>query len=238
MESIDQYLGKIIQGDCLDVMRRLPDGCVDLILTDPPYGIGDMISGTISKHRLHKTRYNAFEDSERYVFERVIPAIQECLRISVRTIITPGWKCLKYYPQWNGFGCFYMPSACGMQLWGSGDSQPIIYYGRPFDIGKKIHKCSYVLTEPPSCKEHPCSKPLMAWKKIIETRTRKGDIVFDPFLGSGTSAVAAEQLGRRWFGCEISPEYCAIAEDRIKAAQSGLTVAEFRNGQKALFEDK
>lgn len=215
--------GVIYLGDCLDILPLLPDNSVDLVLTDPPYGIGDMVSGNISKGRLHKTRYTKFVDSVQYVKEHVIPAIEICLSISTRMIITPGWKCLKHYPQWNSFGGFYMPAAVGMQLWGSSDCQPILYYGKPHDIGKRIHKCSFQLTEPPSCSEHPCSKPYKAWSKILSLRSETDNNILDPFLGSGTTAVAAKNLGRRFIGIEISEKYCEIAVDRLRQGVMNLT---------------
>ena len=229
-------INEIICGDCLEVMKDWPDNCVDLVLTDPPYGVGEMVSGTMSKARLHKTKYDCFEDSMEYVKTKCIPAIERCLRIAKRMIVTPGFKCLKHYPQWDSFGTFFMPAACGMQLWGSGDNQPVLYYGKPFDIGKRIHKCSYVVTEKPSCKEHPCSKPLGVWLKILETRTKQGNIILDPFCGSGTTCVAAKKLGRRYIGIDISPEYCEIARQRIKAVETGVPVKEQKAGQMALFE--
>jgi len=57
----------------------------------------------------------------------------------------------------------------------------------------------------------------MRW--VVETMTTRGDVVFDPFMGSGTTGVAAVQLGRNFIGCEIDPQYFAIAEKRIKQAQ-------------------
>ncbi len=232
---MDLPANEIICGDCLEVMKDWPDNCVDLVLTDPPYGIGKMVSGTMSKARLHKTRYDSFEDSEEYVKDNVIPGIKCSISIAHRAIVTPGSRCLKYYPQWDSFGCWYIPSARGMQMWGSMDSQPIIYYGKPFDIGKRIHRCSYDMGGRPSCDEHPCSKPLNLIYHILEKRTRIDDLVLDPFCGSGTTCVAAKMLGRRYIGIDISPEYCQIARQRLEAVDTGVPVKEQRQGQGALF---
>jgi len=181
-----------------------------------------MVSGTMSKERLHKTRYDEFEDSEEYVKDVVIPIVRECIRVSERTIITPGSRCMLYYPKPTSFGCLHSESAKGMQMWGSMDAQPIFYYGRPFDIGKRIHRCSFKMNEQPSCKEHPCSKPIKLWKKIIEIRSKEGDLILDPFMGSGTTAVACKQLYRNYIGFEISKKYCEIAKRRLE--QSVLNV--------------
>ena len=216
MEYPKDFINKIICGDCLGIMKEIPDKSVDLVLTDPPYGIGKMVSGTMSKKRLHKTRYDCFEDSEEYVKSLCVPAIKECIRIADRVILTPGSRCMHFYPRPDSFGCLFSNSAKGMQLWGSMDSQPIFYYGRPFDIGKRIHRCSYQVYEQPSCKEHPCSKPIKLWEKIISLRSKEGDTILDPFLGSGTTAVAAQNLHRNFIGIEISPEYCKIAKQRLR----------------------
>jgi DNA modification methylase len=216
MKYPDDYLNKIIQGDCLEIMKGIPDKSIDLVLTDPPYGIGKMVIGTMSKKRMHKTQYDSFEDSEDYVKKICVPAIELCLKISHRTILTPGSKCMSLYPRPDSFGCMHSIASMGMQLWGRMDCSPIFYYGKPFDIGKKIHKCSYDVNEHPSCKEHPCSKPLKFWSEIIRTRTKEGDTVLDPFLGSGTTAVACKMLNRNYIGVELSEKYCQIARDRIE----------------------
>ena len=64
--------------------------------------------------------------------------------------------------------------------------------------------------------KHPCSKPLEAWKLILDERTQHGDTVLDPFAGSGTTLVAAKRLGRKAIGIEISERYCRIAIDRLR----------------------
>lgn len=62
---------------------------------------------------------------------------------------------------------------------------------------------------------HPSQKPISLIRLLISASTRKGDYVLDPFLGSGTTAVAAQELGRRWLGIEINPQYVQIAQKRI-----------------------
>ena len=65
---------------------------------------------------------------------------------------------------------------------------------------------------------HPSPKPIEYMQKLVERLTKAGDTIFDPFMGSGTTGVAAIQLGRNFIGCEISEDYFAIAEKRIKEA--------------------
>ena len=66
---------------------------------------------------------------------------------------------------------------------------------------------------------HKSQKPISLMLELVERYTREGDTIFDPFMGSGTTGVAAVQLGRNFIGCEINPDYFAIAERRIKQAQ-------------------
>ena len=67
---------------------------------------------------------------------------------------------------------------------------------------------------------HPTQKPIVLMKWIIETYTRPGQVILDPFMGSGTTGVACVQTGRDFIGIEIDPGYFAIAERRIKDAQA------------------
>jgi site-specific DNA-methyltransferase (adenine-specific) len=71
---------------------------------------------------------------------------------------------------------------------------------------------------------HPTQKPIALMRWIIENYTDEGDTIFDPYMGSGTTGIAAVQLGRNFIGCEIVPEYFAIAQKRIEAAQSQMVM--------------
>lgn len=85
---------------------------------------------------------------------------------------------------------------------------------------------------------HPNEKPVKLMCQLIETLTSLGDIILDPFCGSGTTCVAAKILGRRYIGIDISPEYCEIARMRLKAVDTGVPVKEQKAGQMALFESE
>ena len=63
--------------------------------------------------------------------------------------------------------------------------------------------------------KHPTQKPLRIIEKLLKTHSNENDIILDPFLGSGTTAVAAQYLKRNFIGIEINPEYCKIAEQRL-----------------------
>ena len=69
---------------------------------------------------------------------------------------------------------------------------------------------------------HPTQKPIPVFRFCVEGYSKNGDVIFDPFMGSGTTAVACERLGRKWFGGELEPKYVAIANKRIEAERAQL----------------
>lgn len=78
-------VGRIYQGDCIEIMHGWPDKCVDLILTDPPYGVN--------------VKYESYEDSKQNLKKMVIPLIEQCKRISHRTLLTCGITNMYMYPE-------------------------------------------------------------------------------------------------------------------------------------------
>src|ERR1035437_6133592 len=75
--------------------------------------------------------------------------------------------------------------------------------------------------------DHPTQKPEKLLAKIILASSNKGDIVFDPFLGSGTTAVTAKKLGRNYCGIELDTEYCCLAEKRLELAETDKNIQGF-----------
>ena len=210
---------QVITGDCLEVMRGMDAGSVDAVITDPPYGI-DGSKGTINKLRSKGQYSGAFEDTPDYIRAVVIPAVELARKLSGCVILTPGNRNFCFYPQPDSFGAFYQPAAVGMQTFGNLDAQPIFYYGKNA-TGKNLGKsCSFKMTDRPEKLEHPCVKPLETWKRLLLNHTLPGQLILDPFCGSGTTGVACIQTGRRFIGIEIDPGYADITRARIaKAAE-------------------
>ena len=95
-----------------------------------------------------------------------------------------------------------------------------------------------MLQEPGRPKEarvHPTQKPLAVMYWILERYSNPGDLILDPFCGSGTTCVAAKMLGRRYIGIDISETYCKIARQRLEAVDTGVPVKEQNKGQMAMF---
>ncbi len=222
-------LDTIVCGDCLEVMAGMPDGCVDLVVTDPPYGDINHISrlherakyknGPIRK--LHKGTADLVD------FEWDI-VLSELNRISSQWIyIFAGDKtgyirsyfserdCMTRYGIWEKTN----PTPLhGQYIWLSSVELFAI-------IRKRNATFNYFCQSPVlrystgSSKDHPTQKSLELIKELILSSSSPGDLVFDPFIGSGTTAVAALKLGRHFYGCDINPEYVKLANERIERAR-------------------
>lgn len=212
----------IYLGDCREILPTI--GPVDLVLTDPPYGVKAELNSTTAKRAAFsisgsrkKNAYGMFEDSVEYVRDVVVPAVHASLLISKRAIITPGNRCLTLYPMPDSFGVFFQPASVGLQRWGRCDAQPILYYGAFPRESRLIPgtPCSYKLTESPKANGHPCPKPIDVWRKLLIVGALDRDSVLDPFMGSGTTLRAAKDLGRKAIGIEIEERYCEIAARRL-----------------------
>ncbi len=82
----------------------------------------------------------------------------------------------------------------------------------------------------PENTDHPTQKPEKLYAKLILASSRPGDLVFDPFLGSGTSSVVAKKLGRHWCGIELNEEYCMLAEKRLELAENDKSIQGYKDG--------
>jgi DNA modification methylase len=206
---MDFELNRIICGDCLEVMKLIPDKSIDLVLTDPPYGIGadKGVGGFGSSPKSAKKYVDNWDiRPEGGVF-------RELLRVGKTVIIFGGNYFTDLLPV-NGH-------------WIVWDKVCRFNFQNPFsdcemawtNVSKKTVK-KYVIIQQGFISEekerfHPTQKPVKLFQMIIADYSNPADLILDPFAGSGTTCVAAKMLGRRYVGIEISPEYCEIAERRI-----------------------
>lgn len=211
----------IYHGDCREVLPTLLESSrVDVVLTDPPYGI-DGAKG-LGGVRAKGAYASDFDDSPEYIASVVVPVVESLIRSVRCVVVTPGNRAMSAYPQPKSFGVFYQPAAVGLQPFGNIDAQPIFYYGTAGG-GRMGKPCSFVLTETPEKNGHPCPKPLKAWKRLLVTVATPGDVILDPFMGSGTTLRAAKDAGFRSVGIELDERYCEIAAERL--SQGSLFVA-------------
>ena len=213
--SIEHLLGKIHQGDCLEFMKKLPDKCVDLVLTDPPYGINANKNPVRGKHGK-----DIIEGSDWDKCRPKDEVFKEVLRIGKNSII------------WGGnYFADLLPPSMGWLCWDKGTREFSLADGElaytTYNKAMRLFTLYRGAATNQDGRTHPTQKPeaLMRWclNEIAKKEIIEGNgIVFDPFMGSGTTAVACERLGRKWFGCELEPKYVEIANKRIEQERAQL----------------
>ena len=219
MKSIHDFTDRIITGDCLAVMPEIPAGSVDLIVTDPPY---------LVNYRSRDHRRVANDDNDHWLD----PAFAEVGRVLRRNrfcISFYGWhKVDRFMQSWKAAGLYPVGHLVWTKAYSSNDRGFVRY----------THESAYLLAkgDPPLPRMlirdvldwrytgdelHPTQKPVMALLPLILAFSRIGDIVLDPFVGSGTTAVAAQILGWRYIGIELNPAIAEEAAHRLQGMHRG-----------------
>jgi len=193
-------------GDCLEVMRGMPDKSVDAVITDPPYGIADIWKGGSSHGwgvaSLATPKRNGWDIKPDKQF------FDEILRIANKVVI------------WGG-NYFELPVSRGWLVWSKPERNFTLSEAELAwtNVPMPIRVIDYRRSDPD--REHPTQKPVGVMKfSIDKLKLPDGATILDPFMGSGTTGVACVQTGRNFIGIEIDPDYFAIAERRIKDAQA------------------
>ena len=250
---MDKYTNKIIQGDCLEVIRGIPDESVDVSFADPPFNL--------------EKKYNCYADSKGQT--DYLAWCNEWISEMVRITKPSGAIFVHNIPRWLTYYSGHLNEIAFFKHWISWDSggsplgktllpnhYGILYYTKSqsykdfkfYDIraphprcrtckeflkdygGKKAqaHKFGPLLSDVWSDihrirhkkrrNEHPCQLPVPLLERLILMTTDEGDVVFDPFMGTGTTAVAAKQLGRNYIGIELDHDYAHIAEENVRQA--------------------
>ena len=202
---------QLFNEDCLDVMRRLADKSVDLILTDPPYGIGEAAGKNKSRGNMAVAK--DYGDLE---WDNAIPSkayFDEIMRVSKHQVIFGGnyfVEHLRNSPCWivwdkdngeNDFAdcelawCSFSSAVRRLKLRWNGMLQ--------HNMKEKEHRI------------HPTQKPVRLFEWILEKYAQPGWVIMDPFLGSGSSAIAAKRLGYEFIGVEREKTYFEAALERI-----------------------
>lgn len=219
---------KIHHGDCLDLMKQIPDKSIDLILTDPPYGIG-YLSPMTKNHK--KIENDFFDDWKKLLnpmfiqFKRII-SDTGCVVCSMggggKTPVSPIFTLegMNYFNLiqtlvWHkfiGIGWRYRPAYENIIIFSKSKDN--------YNFYDKTNKCSNVILGInqllPNKDEHPTQKPVKLMRKLIEIHSKPNDLILDPFIGSGTTAIAALQTKRNFIGIEKEEDYVKIANQRIK----------------------
>ena len=266
--------GKIINGDCIEVMKTFPEGSIDLVVTSPPYNVN--IAYDVHKDDLPMDEYYEWtKDWLREAFRvlkddgRIAVNVPNELNVQERggriLFVAEFWMMMKEvgfkfsglvdltensphrvrqtaWGSWMSASCpyIYNPKECVILAYKKsnkkltkGESQ---WKGVPTDVEQSDGSIKNKMVYQDEDKKEFMNLVFGRWEYFADTRsltkatfsmdipskaikilTYKNDIVLDPFMGSGTSAFAAELLDRRWIGIELSPDYTEIARKRVQA---------------------
>jgi len=227
-------MARMINSDCLEYMKSIPDNSIDLILTDPPYNIAQYSTGNIPLPG-REAMNNDIADWDNvplepkdllYDFKRIIKPDGNIFVFTSYNLIGKWHEA--FDPEFDTFQFF---------VWHKTNPAPKIYKNGFLNscemiicMWNKGHKWNFSnqnemhnFFESPICMpperlrnpKHPAQKPVKLLSHIINIASNTGDIIFDPFMGVGSTAVAAKKCGRRFVGCEIDKTYFDAACTRI-----------------------
>jgi len=233
---------KIHLGDAYDLIKQIPDKSIDLIYTDPPYKFGSFGE---RNHMIKETTKSQVKEISNGINNDIL---KEFVRV-MKNIHIYIWCNDKQIIDYMNF--FVNELKCDYMILGWIKSNPMPMFNKRMlddveyclvftDKQAKKFKgvCSYensfkFYQEPINLTDkkdygHPTIKPLRCVKNHLEKATNENDLVLDPFMGSGTTAVACKELGRNFIGFEINEKYHKIAVDRLNGIK--------KNGQMSLFD--
>lgn len=244
------WLNRVYCEDALTGLARIPDGSIDLILTDPPYGLGKDYGNDSDK--LDAADYLQWMErwidmalpklmptgclyiclTWRYspevfvmlkqrmlmineiIWDRRVPSMGGSVRSFTSVHDTIGFfaKQKGYYFDLDAVRIPYDPETKKAR------SRSIFIGAKWLEVGynpKDLWSVSRLHREHPERADHPTQKPLEIIERMVKASCPPGGIVLDPFMGSGTTAVAAQRCGRNFVGFELNPDYCALIEKRL-----------------------
>ena len=208
-----------------DVARMLAGAKADMLLSDPPYGVS-----YVGKTADALTVENDFLPEPELA--RLVGGAFDLAQANCRpgaywyATVPAGPLHLVFADDWKRRGILRQIMVWAKDSLVLGHSEyhyahePILFGWMPGDRHKNADRTRTTLWKydrPKANREHPTMKPVALWAQAVQDGSRAGELVFDPFLGSGTTFIACEQLGRRCFGMELSPQYADVAVARWEA---------------------
>lgn len=232
---------RLLQGDCLELMRGIPSESVDLILTDPPYKIvsggctnkgGVATSGILSRTAAEVRKGTLFKHNS-ITFAEWLPEVFRVLKNDSHCyIMINGRNLTELQSECEKVGFKYQ----NLLVWNKGNVTPNKWYMNQCEFILMLRKgkaknIRYMGTSTLlniqniiGKKVHPTEKPPALLEILIRNSTECGGVVCDPFMGSGSTCVACVNTGRRFLGMELDSEYFEIAGKRINEAFDQMAV--------------
>ena len=246
---IEDYINKIIQGDCLELFKNIPDNSVDMAFADPPFNLNK--------------KYSKYKDD--LSFQEYLDWCKKWISEMVRVVKPTGCIFVHNIPKWLIYYAQYLNNVATFRHWIAWDAatapmgkslQPahygILFYTKETKNSKiyelrcphkRDRKDGYLLKDYGGKKDgihpfgplvsdvwtdisrikhknkrdsHPCQLPLHLMDRLILLSTDENDIVLDPFSGTGTTAISAKRLGRKYIGFELDSQYVDISNKKLE----------------------
>lgn len=218
--------GNIVNGDCIAEMEKLPDESVDCVITDPPYGINYVSNYRVVDSEVVKAVNNDDLQSALELWERACKVLSRKMKPDSHIYIFTSWKV---YPQFAEITARYFRiKNCLIwekNNWSMGDLEG--NYAEQYEMaifatkgnrklngGRDTNILHYDRVANGSLL-HSCEKPVDMLRFLITKSSNQGELVIDPFAGSGSTLVACKQEGRAYWGCELDAENYKIALGRL-----------------------
>ena len=231
-------LDTIYNQDCLAGLKVLPDKCVDLVVTDPPYLIENTKAGGKSKLAKSIQNMNNQIQTNNLTAGFDIKVLHELVRV-MKNINIYIWCNHKQIPMYIDFFVKELGCAFDILIWHKTNAMPLfnnkyltdkeycLYFRKSgYCNPENYAEAKTVFYQPINAKDkrqygHPTIKPLNIIETLIRNSSKEGEIVLDPFLGSGTTAVAAVLNHRHYIGYELNDDYFDIACQRLDEVERG-----------------
>ena len=231
----------LIHADCLEAMKHIADGSIDLVVTDPPYKVISGGRGEKSTHFSHYDRVHkegtVMSKNDGKIFKHNDIKIKDYLPELVRVckpdahlyIMTNNLNLRELLNQADANNLklhnvlCWRKNTCTANRWYMKEMELVVmfYKGKAFPINKMNSKQIYQSNNPRD-KKHPCEKPVSLIQHYIENSSQPGQTVLDPFMGSGSTASACLNTGRHFIGIEKDDAYFDIAVTRVRTRELEL----------------
>jgi site-specific DNA-methyltransferase (adenine-specific) len=224
---------KLYHGDCLEVMKQIPDNSIDLVLTDPPYGISFKSNRQDHQRIIENDSFGEWSDLLPKMlteFKRILTDTGCCCCCCAgggKTPVTAKFtiEAIKHFHliqtlvwrKFVGLGWKYRPSYENIVVLSKSKDN--------YNFHDKTNNCSNVIEginqHIPQKGEHPTQKPVVLMDRLLKIHSIEGMVVLDPFMGSGTTGIACLNTNRNFIGIEKDDKYFEIAKKRIESEQNG-----------------
>lgn len=256
---VDEYINSIIQGDCIEILKQIPDNSIDMTFADPPFNL--------------RKKYNGYRDNKE--FTEYLKWCKDWILEMVRITKPTGSIFVHNIPKWLTYYAGFLNEVADFKHWIAWDAptapmgktlQPshygILYYAKNYRENKfyeiryshkRCRKCKVLLKDYGGKKDglhpfgplisdswtdihrikhnkyrdkHPCQLPIHLLERSILMVTDENDIVLDPFVGTGTTVIAAKKLGRRYIGIDIDPTYVAMTKEHLEKTRANSKIGD------------